>query len=192
VNATAAHRELHPLLCELGKSWAASPQRPRIHREVLLSFDEVLQRWLASDLPLILRDGGRRGKVFQHVSGRDLFFGDNSPANWSFALALAGAVPDLAAISRETLHERVPLTFTSRGEAAKRDLNKAGWKICHIAPVSDRQRVKPEVSPLDRVGQAFLRFLSPRNMFLIPKVIAGAGELPEVVGAIAEFDGRDD
>jgi hypothetical protein len=185
---TAAMEELRAPLADLGRRWAASPHRPRVSDEVLAAWDEVLQRWLASDLPLILRDGRRRGEVVQHLTGRELVFGDNSPANWSFALALKGDVPDLTTFSRENIHQRVPLSFVAQGEAAKRNLNKAGWKVCHISSVSDRQRIKFEVSPIERVEMAFRRFLSPRNIFLVPKQISGAGELPEVISAIVEFE----
>lgn len=184
----AAMEELRAPLADLGRRWAASSHRPRVTSEALAAWDAVLQRWLASDLPLILRDGGRRGEIVQHVGGRDLVFGDNSPANWSFALALKGEVPDLSTFSRENIGQRVPLSFVAQGEAAKRNLNKAGWKVCHIEPVSDRQRIRFEVSTMERVEAAFWRFLSPRNIFLIPKQISGAGELPEVVNAIADFE----
>jgi len=133
--------ELRPLLGELGRRWAASPHRPRVQPELLLAWESALQNWFRAEVPLLLRHAGRRGKDTKHSSGRDLFFGDNSPANWAFARALDGRPPpDIATISRESLPELVPLTFTSRGEAAKGDLNKRGWKICHIKAVAERQR----------------------------------------------------
>src|SRR5213075_2708164 len=97
-----------------------------------------------------------------HETGRALVFGDNSPANWSFGLALRGELPDLSTLRAETLSEHIPLSFLSKGDAAKRNLNKAGWKVCHIAPVSDRRRGRAEQVPIERLEAAFLRFLSPR------------------------------
>lgn len=190
----AALDELREPLAELGRRWAASSHRPRPAEAVLRGWDALLEGWVASELPLVLRDQGRRGQTVLHERGRPLLFGDNSPANWAFGLALRGEVPTIEALRARPLGEIVPLSFLSRGEAAKRNLNKAGWKVCHIDPVSDRRRVKFETSELVRVESAFRRFLSPRNIFLIPKEISGAGELPEVVRAIAAFDavGRDE
>jgi len=182
--------ELREPLAELGRRWAASPHRPRPAEDVLQRWDALIEAWVASDLPLILRDQARRGQIVPHSTGRKLLFGDNSPANWAFALALQGESPDLAALRARPLDEIVPLSFLSRGEAAKRNLNRVGWKVCHIEPVSDRRRVRFEASELRRVEDAFRRFLSPRNIFLIPKEISGAGELPEVVSAIAAFNAQ--
>ena len=115
-----------------------------------------------------------------------MLFCDNSPANWSLRLALAGQAPDIRAWN--DVREHVPLTFLSREPAGRRDLNRSGWKICHIEAVSDRKRVAIEDSPVNRLEGAFRRLLSPGNMFLVPKSISGAGELPEVVRAVAAFE----
>jgi hypothetical protein len=154
----------------------------------LKAWDEMLDRWVASPLPLVLRDGRRRGERAKCSTGREIVFADNSPANWVFALALAGEAPDISGWTSETLGTHLPLTFVTKGEAAKRDLNRAGWKVCHIEPVSDRKRYKIESAPIEPLEAEFRRFLSPRNIFLIPKAISGAGEIPEVVQAVADFD----
>ena len=101
-------------------------------------------------------------------------------------MALAGRAPDIRAWN--DIREHVPLTFLSKGLAGRRDLNRLGWKICHIEAVSDRKRVAIEDSPVNRLEGAFRRLLSPGNMFLVPKSISGAGELPEVVRAVAAFE----
>lgn len=180
--------ELREPLAELGRRWAASSHRPRPSSEALELWDRFLAAWLSSDLPLVLRDSRRRGERLVCASGRAIIFADNTPANWVFHLALEGVIPDLALWSEETLPAHVPLTFLTKGTNARRDLNKAGWKVCHIDPVSDRKRYKIENVGLDVLQAEFMRFLSPRNIFLVPKSISGAGELPEVVNAIAEFD----
>lgn len=105
-----------------------------------------------------------------------------------FGLALIGQVPDLSTWSGETMPLNVPLTFLTKGAAAKRDLNKQGWKVCHLDPVSDRKRYAVEEVAIATLEAEFMRFLSPRNVFLIPKAISGAGELPEVIAAIAAVD----
>jgi hypothetical protein len=192
VTGNAAHsdamEDLREPLALLAQRWAASSYRPRPSPEVLARWDLFLKAWVNSDLPLVLRDGRRRGERVEHQSGRQLVFADNSPANWSFALALRNDVPDLSKFTSDNLHELLPLSFIAQGAAAKRNLNKAGWKVCHIAAVSDRMRTAPEKSPLERVTSAFIRFLSPSNIFLVPKEISGAGELPEMIEAIRKYD----
>jgi hypothetical protein len=154
----------------------------------LKQWDDFLQAWLHSNSPLILRDSRRRGTSTTNREGRPILFGDNTPANWMFGLALAGEVPDLKDWSPESMASCIPLTFTTKGTVAKRDLNKKGWKVCHIDPVSDRKRYAVEEADPSVLEAEFLRFLSPRNVFLIPKEISGAGELPQVVQAIIAVD----
>jgi hypothetical protein len=139
---------------------------------------------------LVLRDARHRTEHAACSSGRKVVFADNSPANWAFSLALEGVVPDLGAWKADRIADVVPLSFVGKGRIARRCLNKAGWKVCHIEPVSDRKRRRVEDSPFERVEAEFRRFLSPRNVFLIPKAISGAGELLEVIDAVADFERR--
>lgn len=183
-----AMADLHEPLAELGRRWAVSVHRLKPTPQALQDWDGFLKSWLASDLPLVLRDSRRRGTQTKSVTGRDILFADNTPANWMFGLALLGQVPDLAAWTGETMPACIPLTFLTKGAAAKRDLNKQGWKVCHIDPVSDRKRYAVEEVDIAALEGEFMRFLSPRNVFLIPKAISGAGELPEVIAAIAAAD----
>ena len=185
--ASAALEEFREPLSVLGRRWAKSSNRPRVKPAVLRRWDEVLDEWIAtSSLPLVIRDARRRGEQAVCSDGRTVLFCDNSPANWSLRLALAGQAPDIRAWN--DIREHVPLTFLSKGPAGRRDLNRLGWKICHIEAVSDRKRVAIEDSPVNRLEGAFRRLLSPGNMFLVPKSISGAGELPEVVRAVAAFE----
>jgi len=184
----AALEELREPLIELGRRWAASSHRPRPSSATLQAWDAFLNSWVLSDLPLLLRDSRRRGTRTKCSNGRDVIFGDNSPANWAFKMALADNVPDIASWNADNIANHVPLTFLTKGSAGKRDLNKAGWKVCHIRPVSDRKRLKTEQTPFDSVEAEFRRYISPRNIFLIPISISGAGELPEVIKAIADFE----
>ena len=187
--SSTARENLAGQLGDLGRQWAKSPDRPRPEQSVLRRWEHVLDDWIADpSLPLVIRESRRRGERATCSNGREVVFSDNSPANWSFGLALAGEVPDIRSWTSSSLLDSVPLTFLTKGPAAKRDLNKSGWKICHIEPVSDRKRIRIEASPIDRLEAAFRRLLSPGNMFLIPKAISGAGELPELVEAVAVFE----
>jgi len=177
-----AAEQLHDLLSELGSRWATSERRLHPSPIALRAWDDLLNKWVHSDLPLILRIPSRRGTFATHFSGRRMCFSDNGPAHWAFDLALQGQTPELS----ETVVRKIPLTFLDT--SSSRTLNKAGWKVCHIAPVSDRKRKKPEERSLDEVKSHFLRFLNPRNMFLIPMKISGVGEIPAVIDAIKAFE----
>ena len=120
-----------------------------------------------------------------------VIFGDNTPANWALGLALAEGIPKIDKWTPETTGQHVPLSFVNRS-GFKRDLNVAGWKVCHIESVSDRVRYKVEETREVDLRPKFIRFMSPRNMFLVPKVISGAGELPEMIQAIIEFERRNE
>jgi hypothetical protein len=176
--ATEVMDDLRPALTDLGRRWAESPHRPRPTPAALAGWDAALATWIAGELPVIVRDARNRGTTILNASGRSILLADNSPANWAFALALLGEAPDPSGWSAETLPQHVQLTFLTKGAAAKRDLNRVGWKICHIDPVSDRRRYSQETAPFELLSAEFLRLMSPRNIFLIPKAIAGAGEIP--------------
>jgi hypothetical protein len=181
--------DLHARLLEFGRLWAADPARPSPAPEMLAAWDGVLDRWIASDLPLILRIQKRIGETARSRDGRTVIFADNMPANWALASALEGEVPNIDSWTAETLANNVPLSMVSRS-AVKVDLNQLGWKVCHIDGVSDRRRGAVEDYAAAELGVRMRRFLSPRNMFVIPKVWSGAGELPEVIEAVRMHEAR--
>jgi hypothetical protein len=180
--------DLDAPLAELGRLWAASPHRPRPDAAIVDGWDTLLRRWADCDLPLLLRSSGLRGQLANSASGRAVLFGDNTPAWWSLGLAMTGIVPDIAGWTLETVRERVPLDMMKRSTKFGRDLNKEGWKVCHIDGVSDGSRAKIVTLDDATVRARFLRFMSPRNMFLVPKTHSGMGELPEVIAAVRDYE----
>ena len=186
-----ALNELIEPLRDLGDRWAQSVNRPRPSKNALNKWDRLLKLWVGKkDLPLLMRKSGRRGEADICSNGRKVLFTDNSPANWALGLALNGTVPSIGSWSETDVRSNVPFEFTKKQGFKLIDLNKAGWKICHIEPVSDRRRRKIGDIPPEEIETAFLRFLSPANMFLIPKEISGAGEIQEVINAVRDFDER--
>ena len=179
-----AARELEDLLAELGRRWAMSPRRLHPAAESLNAWDNFIQEWKASKIPLILRRGTLRKSRLTHKTGREIIFADNGPAHWAFNLAVKNHVPVL----NPDIIDSIPRTFIGKYSTDPRSINKTGWKLCHIAPVSDRKRYKIETAPITWVEDHFVRFLSPRNMFVVPKKISGAGELGAVIDAIREFE----
>ncbi len=187
--ASAALEEFREPLSVLGCRWAKSSNRLRVEPAVLRRWDEVLDDWIATpSLPLVTRDSRRRGEQADCSDGRIVLFCDNSPANWSLRLALAGQAPDIRAWN--DIREHVPLTFLSREPGGEAGSEQVGLEdLPHRSRVGPRQRVAIEDSPVNRLEGAFRRLLSPGNMFLVPNSTSGAGELPEVVRAVAAFEG---
>lgn len=192
-----ALRTLSGPIKALSESWAASPLRPQPSSEALDAWDRLIEDWIGSELPFIFRTMkyGRGGRE-AHGSGRALTYSDNTPAHWAFASALAGTVPTIGQVSEMfaagtmplafalKAQEKVALIYTRGGLARAFRLNDRGWKVCHIERVNDGTRVHPCERSLDQLASHLRRFLSPRNMFLIPITIGGLGETPEMVDAM--------
>lgn len=185
-----AAKELNDVLIELGRRWAESPRRRHPVPEVLDAWDRFLDAWLDTNLPLILRNQKKRGESLTCSNGREVIFSDNSAAHWAFCLALGGDVPDIDSWKSGSIISHVPTSFIGGNAVPRGTLNEEGWKICHIEPVSDRKRHDLQKVSFEVVVAKFRRFMSPRNMFLIPKMISGAGEIPQVIDAVATFNKR--
>lgn len=183
-----AIEELGEPLIEIGRRWAESPNRPRPAQGALADWDKLLNDWVRSELPLIVRDSSKREGYAACADGRKVIFSDNTPANWAFELALRHKIPDINSWLADKMASQVPLSLVGKEARLERDLNKQGWKVCHIEPVSDRKRFRIEEMSREWLEARFRRFLSPRNIFLIPKLISGAGELPQVIRAVKEYE----
>ena len=188
-------------LAELGRRWAKSPHRPRPEPAVLRKWERLLDKWVANrNLPLIIRKSIHKGKDIRGKTGicsngRKVIFSDNTPANWSFGRALVDDMPNIQSWNSDSIQEHIPLKIFEAKRLGKRDLNELGWRVCHIKPLGENKikvteeskRFRVEATP-DVVEDAFRRLLSPANIFLIPKEISGAGELPQVIDRVAACD----
>ena len=67
-------------------------------------------------------------------------------------------------------------------------LNVFGWKLCHIEPVRFRSKIDITATPIEDFKAHFVRFMSPSNMFLVPKAWSGLGELPEMIESAKAAD----
>ena len=184
---------------QLARLWRDSAIRPRVANQVLLQWDKVIDEWIAAeDLPLLVRkfgpDGGR-GSVIRHTTGREIVPTDNTPANWSLALALNEKCPSITEIRALVESGNIPVAMAfKRAEravarfigtrAASADLNALGWKVCHKTSIGGVGRGSLSQLPIDVLVRHFRAFLAPSNMFLVPKSRAGLGELPEVTAAM--------
>lgn len=108
-------------------------------------------------------------------------------------MALQGWKPSLSDIRGLMARDEIPVAMAfSRAErqAARYscnrnavNLNTLGWKVCHIEPVGIKSAGGITELPIEAVLEHFRRYLSPGNMFLVPKVWSGLGEMPEMIRA---------
>ena len=187
---------------ELGVAWASSNVRPRIAPESLRHWDFLIDQWIAdADMPLAVRkqtSASARGGFIRHRTGREIIVTDNAPAQWAFTCAFENRNYSLAEVKMLLEEHKIPFAFASkkldrvqenykyRGtvSSCKVDLNKVGWKLCHIDGVGLNSRLQIEELPIEDVKRHFRLLISPRNQFLIPKEWAGLGELEEVIEEI--------
>jgi hypothetical protein len=64
--------------------------------------------------------------------------------------------------------------------------NQLGWKVAHIVDVGLGYTGSLEAMSLERISDHMKRFLSPGNMFLVPKEYAGVAETPEFLDTFRE------
>jgi len=196
--------ELMEIVRRIARKWANHPNRPRPRPEVIARWDQLIAKWCGDrSLPLFVRKSkDNKGQALPHSSGRTIVPSDNSPAHWAFALALLGKVPGLKGIRSALDEDRIPVALvlkkTERRKARYRctlrevaNPNNAGWKVAHVNAIglADRKPVL-EVSEA-RLEKHFRRFMSPRNMFVVPKAYAGLAELREMCDEISKVQGKE-
>lgn len=187
-------------LREIGRLWAESKDRPRVQPEIRRKWDELVDAWAGSDLPIVVRKStGVRGGAITHSSGRSIVLADNSSAQWAFMRAFQGFSYSLGEVTRELEKGKIPFAFaTKRSEksqmkykgtlSAADNLNKRGWKLCHIDGVGLRSAASLENFPLERLLTHFRLLIKPNNHFLVPLPWAGLGELPESIDEVRKHE----
>ena len=68
------------------------------------------------------------------------------------------------------------------------NLNKFGWKLCHINPIGLRNRTSLEELPIRQLTTHFQLLLNPSNHFLVPLSWQGLGEVPEMIDEIQQYE----
>ncbi len=196
--------ELNIQIEHVADLWAKSPARPRIAPAIARHWDDLIKAWSEDEsLPLLVRkseSGIARGEIFLHESGRQLVSTDNSPASWSYMLAIAGERPDIARVSACLAADEIPVAMIVDREMRARSRykcsrvsipnpNSLGWKVCHKHRVALRGRGPLAQRRIEDLRSHFRDFLSPSNIFLVPLVLAGLGELPQFIAAIGRESG---
>ena len=178
----------------LATEWRDSPSRPHVSPELEHHWESLLAEWIDNPQhPLLVRRSGSRGSLLRHKTGRSIVSVDNAPANWMLSSALSGRRLSVANVMRELEEGSFPVALALKAEERKRatfqgtqrvkmdppNLNTLGWKVCHIEPVAIGRQGAVEGMPIESLKSHMQRFLSVRNMFLVPKTHSGLGELPE-------------
>jgi hypothetical protein len=187
---------------QLATLWARHADRPRIDSAILASWDKLITAWIDDkQLPLLIRKDGNshmRGTESCHQSGRSLVRADNSPAWWSYALAYSGECPSIPDIHRFLDRDEIPIAFTLKAEEKAHSKykctsnkilnpnnpNKLRWKVCHRHKIGINLRGSIEKMPIANLETHFRRFISPSNLFLVPGILGGLGELQQFIDAI--------
>lgn len=187
-------------LQRLAQLWAKHPLRPRIENEVAEYWERLIALWVAdASLPLLIRKtekGIARGEVVRHKSGRDLVPTDNSPASWSYMAAFTGQRPSVEDIQMALSADTIPVTMVLDRESKARakfkccrtssaSPNEKRWKVCHKRPVGLHGRASIIDRPITELHAHFRDFLSPSNIFLVPLLLGGLGEIPHFIEAVS-------
>ncbi|MGA8153500.1 MAG: hypothetical protein WB952_21290 [Terriglobales bacterium] len=185
---------------ELGRLWASSALRPGLTSETKKHWDSLIRAWADSDLPLVVRRSSSvRGGEVIHISGRRIVSSDNSPAQWVFSRAFAGCAYSLSEIEQLLERDQIPFTMVAKvcdkaqmrfkcTLASADNVNKFGWKLCHIEPVGLKTKGRLEDMEIQDLTRQFCRLLKPSNHFLVPLDWAGLGEMPEVIEEISKYE----
>jgi hypothetical protein len=67
------------------------------------------------------------------------------------------------------------------------DLNAKGWKLAHVKPVGLNARIPLSEIPIALIKDHFARLMSPSNMFVVPKRLAGLAEVPEFIRVMEKY-----
>lgn len=193
-------KSLQSLIRQFARAWAESDLRVHPDADTILHWQNLISNWAHTpDLPLFIRKGrSDRGQAKTHSSGRILVPVDNSTAQWAYTLALAGKKPSLSDIRTLVENDQIPIgMILTREERSSSqyscpltlefNLNQKGWKLAHIQDVGLNQRTPITEIPLQTLREHFYKFLSPKNMFVIPKQHAGIAEDPIMVKEMRKY-----
>ena len=177
---------------ELAIQWQSDTLRLVVHPDQIESYEEQLKKWLADkSLPLLIRKYRRdRGHTKSHKSGRTLVPCDNAPANYFLSSALfdypfaAKEVPERLESGELPVGMIADAGATYKGHQSVNmdppNLNTLNFKICHIEPVGIGYGDITQMD-IERLKDHMYRFLSVKNMFLLPKQYGALGELDAFV-----------
>jgi len=177
-------------LCDLGKKWAIDPARPRIGPDTESVWMKLINDWVEENaLPLLVRKtNDNRGSRIGGEGGRALIPTDNSPAQWAFAVALSDECPSLGQITELLDCGKLPIAMILKPVERNRadykgvlrncpNTQASGWRLAHIENVKLGHRGNIAACPSSKIKEHFIKFMSLKNMFVVPAELAGLAEV---------------
>lgn len=184
----------------LARAYVESEIRPRLVADVLSHWDDLIDEWAESDLPLFVRKQRNDiGKLLEHeATGRQLAPCDNSPAHWAIVTAFdEGCRYTLKNVKQALDRHEIPVTMAMsneeivkakmKGVLAKMKMTNAGtygWKVDHIYEIGLKQRGRIEELQMGGIKDHFKALMKPSNIVLVPKVLKGLGDMPAFLDVI--------
>lgn len=173
---------------EIGALWRSSPNNPPIDQEVVNQWEKLIDDWIEdSNMPLIVRkETNKRGQAFIHsTTGREIIIADNSVALWIYGHVLKGKVFTLSQIRKLLQNKELPVVFMATKEIKKKAqyakaLGKnplSNWKLCHIESIGLNTSTRIVDLDIKAIKEHFRKYVSPKNMFVLPKEIGDLGEI---------------
>ena len=188
------------LLRQIGREWACNSNRPTPSREQLSIWNEAIAQAIHTlGVPLLVR---RRqnplGMIGVHIdSGRKFVPTDNSPAHWAFTSAFdkrySSTEQILEALKDGTtipIAQVYPASVAGHGYGAALNaqfsVNTRGWKLAHCKGVGLGGNQLIQTRQLTTLIEHCRLFLSPDNLFVVPKAWAGLAEVPAFIEGFSE------
>lgn len=181
-------KDIRSKIREIGALWRFSPNNPSIDQEVVNQWEKLIDDWIEdSNMPLIVRkETNKRGQTFRHsTTGREIIIADNSVALWVYGHVLKGKVFTLSQIRELLQNNELPVVFMATKEIRKnakyaKALGKnplSNWKLCHIESIGLNTNTPIIDLDIEVIKEHFRKYVSPKNMFVLPKEIGDLGEI---------------
>lgn len=183
-------QDIKDKISELGRLWRNSNYKPKIEKNILESWDQLISEWVEDkSLPLIIRKSNDRGREFNHPFGRKIIISDNTFAIWVYHNVLNKKTFTISEIKQMLNNNDIPIVYAlKKAEKQNAKYTKtlgnyqlARLKVCHIEPVGLNSRKSIEDIDIKIIIEHFKKFANPKNMFLLPKEIGGLGEIQEFI-----------
>lgn len=179
----------------LGRKWKKSPKNICINKEQIKKWDELIEEWSEDEsVPLVIRkSGNNRGKEIKHKkTGRTIIMTDNSFSHWIFYQVRNEKIcPKLINIKNLLYKDEIPFVFIipkkdknkydRKTPLGKYAISREGFKLCHIEPVGIQKRENVKEMNIDILKEHFKKLAKPSNMFVVPSVLGGLGEIKEFI-----------
>lgn len=183
--------EIRQKIKEIAVLWKKSKSNPKTSEDVIKAWNKVILEWVEDEsLPLVVRRSkDKRGHVYTHSTGRKIIVSDNTAATWVMYNVLNGKTLTLDNIKDILKRKELPIAFAFKkeeidGATYTKTQGKYAlpyWNVCHIDPVGLKTRGEIKDMDIESLKNHFKKFLSPGNMFIVPKSIAGLGEVQDFI-----------